>query len=170
MIWLLHFYQKLLHLPKYKVTQKELTQLKYSKMASSSSNHDSRKTTYIPAAALKRFANDLEREGSSNKFLDINRERVNDFIEKGPTDIGTGKSSGAKSGFSTRNVAGINNYEAKSVDKSFLHLQNNAEFQNGLGSRSRFGEGDGSFFDQWLNSDVVKSKHVVDKDGLPLMK
>ncbi len=135
------------------------------------SSSDARRQTFIPAAALKRFANELDREGS-NKFLQINRERVNEFIDKGPTDVSPSPKHNKNAPEKRRlHIAGINDYDTNVADHStFLHLQNAAEFQPGLGSRSRFGEGDGSFFDQWLNSDVVKSKHVVDKDGLPLMK
>lgn len=133
-----------------------------------SSHRDSRRQTHIPAAALKRFANDLDREGS-NTFVNINRARVHDFIEKGQVvpEAANAKTTQKKK----TTIAGVNDYTTKSVElPSFIHLQNKAEFQSGLGCRSRFGEGDGSFFDQWLNCDVVKSKHIVDKDGLPVMK
>jgi hypothetical protein len=134
-------------------------------------SHDKDRTNphYIPAAALKRFANDLGNEGP-NKFLQINRERVTTFIEKPYTDTKPLKASSLKA---TRkmHVPGINEYNLdKEETSSFLHLQNLPCFKPELGARSRFGDGDGSFFDRWLNSDFITSAKVLDKDGLPVMK
>ncbi len=145
-------------------------QSSWSMSSAPAPHHDARRQTFIPAAALKRFANELDRDGPiSNKFLQINRERVNGFIGKNEqTEVQSRSRTNPDKKKYT--VPGVNQYVANDEKPTFLHLQNTAEFQPGLGTRSRFGEGDGSFFDQWLNSDVVKSKHVVDKDGLPVMK
>lgn len=51
--------------------------------------------------------------------------------------------------------------------KSNITLQNIPEFQKSLGHRSRFGDGDGSFFDKWLNSDSTKRGFEFDLSGLP---
>jgi hypothetical protein len=113
---------------------------------------------FVPAAALKRFTEELENNPLSTKFLEINRNRVSDFIEKQYNEEKP-KST----------ISGIYDYSQK-TGCNFIHLQNLPEFQKELGFRSRFGEGDGSFFDQWLNGGIANSKHINDKDGLPLMK
>lgn len=138
-------------------------------MASASNTApEARRQTFIPAAALKRFANQLENEGTNNKFLQINRTRVNEFLDKAPEV--PYRRPVKKETRSKLKIAGIHDYPETPNAPTFLSLQNAAEFQHSLGDRSRFGQGDGSFFDQWLNADVIKSKHVLDKDGLPLMK
>ena len=127
---------------------------------------------HIPVAALKRFANDLESEVASNKFLQINRDRVSDFIDKKPhkpsSEIGSSKSTATRA----FHIPGIVDYgELNSPPKKpMIQLQRLPEFDHNLGSRSRFGEGDGSFFDKWLNSDIAKTKHLVDKDGFPVLR
>jgi hypothetical protein len=126
---------------------------------------------YIPAAALKRFADDLGNESSTNKFLQINRERVNSFIEKPFADKLPSSSTATNKAKRKTQVVGVNDYNLSNEEtNSFIHLQNLPEFQGSLGIRSRFGDGDGSFFDKWLNSDAMTSRHVLDKDGLPVMK
>jgi hypothetical protein len=135
--------------------------------------------TFIPAAALKRFADDLGNSDNpqANKFLHINRERVHDFVEK-PTFppsafVSKGRRLRNASSHTTANthVPGIYNYNLDQQSPStFLTLQKLPEFQPSLGARSRFGEGDGSFFDRWLNCDIATSKHLYDKDGFPLMR
>jgi hypothetical protein len=124
----------------------------------------------IPVAALKRFANDLEAEIPNNKFLQVNRERVSDFINKKPEQE---KKAASKARASrTYQVPGICDYKSlnEPTPAPLIHLQSLPEFHPSLGARSRFGEGDGSFFDQWLNSDVSKTKHLFDKNGFPLMR
>lgn len=127
--------------------------------------------TAIPAAALRRFAEDLESDITTNKFLEINRDRVQNFIEKpasGPRSSNRSTSHARKT-----KIAGTYDYTFDvpgTNTNSFLHLQNKPEFQSSLGARSRFGDGDGSFFDRWLTSDVASSKRLLDKDGLPIMK
>ena len=122
---------------------------------------------FLPAAALQRFARDLEENAGSSKFLRLYQERVTEFIEKpamipGVVDetMGTTKREMKEE---------ENDYLLRRTRNRFLELQSKAEFQKELGTKSRFGEGDGSFFDVWLNSDVIKSKQVKDKDNLPIM-
>ncbi len=128
--------------------------------------------SYIPAAALKRFADDLESDSTTNKFLEINRDRVQNFIEKPTNKPLHSQRSPSQTNRRTK-IAGINSYSFDNPGantKTFIHLQNKPEFQSSLGAKSRFGDGDGSFFDRWLTSDVSSSKQLLDKDGLPVMK
>eukprot|EP01033_Poteriospumella_lacustris_P016948 gene16948-12129_t len=191
---------------------------------------------YIPAAALKRFADALESDSTSTRFLQVNRDRVQSFVNRQPgpaayktdypatsganananasavggtapptaTVTGTTRPStstagafdktppntaalpahGASSAHHHRHrkvhVPGIFDYTAaldphtpvdpSSTAASFLHLQTLPEFNNALGPRSRFGEGDGSFFDRWLNADTLSSRQAVDRHGLPVMQ
>jgi hypothetical protein len=122
----------------------------------------------VPTAALKRFSDDLANDATAKKFFEINKDRVAAFVEKPirPAHMKSPENSKQKT-----SIAGINNYDDSPTKvATFLHLQNAPEFQSALGARSRFGEGDGSFFDRWLNSDIANSKHLYDKDGFPLMK
>ncbi|RYG68844.1 hypothetical protein EON64_04220 [archaeon] len=126
---------------------------------------------YIPAAALKRFADDLGNESSTNKFLQVNRERVNTFIEKPLKEASPFSRASSNTEDHKTTVAGIHSYDFDSATSpKFIQLQNQPVFQPSLGARSRFGDGDGSFFDRWLSSDAMTSAHVRDKNGLPVMK
>ena len=138
--------------------------------AASKSDPKGKPAPHIPVAALKRFANELETDATTNKFLQVNRERVSDFIDKKPQNV-KGGSMPSRTG-RTYNVPGILDYDKMNAadPSSMIQLQHLPEFQSSLGARSRFGEGDGSFFDQWLNSDIAKTKHLFDKDGFPLMR
>lgn len=133
-----------------------------------SSKKQSKPTKQVPTAALKRFAADLAAD-PNNKFLQINRERVIQFVDR-KSDLLTGDSD--RKAKQASKIPGILDYSfLDSPDKnSIIHLQKLPEFQSSLGIRSRFGEGDGSFFDHWLNCDVQQSNHVVDKDGLPILR
>lgn len=122
---------------------------------------------FLPAAALQRFARDLEDNVDSNKFLRLNQERVTEFIEK-PAAI-PGVIDETVNTTKREMKEEENDYLLRRTRNRFLELQSKAEFQKELGTKSRFGEGDGSFFDVWLNSDVIKSKQVKDKDNLPIM-
>jgi hypothetical protein len=126
--------------------------------------------SYIPAAALKRFADDLESDSSTNKFLEINRDRVQNFIEK-PTNGSIQSQRSPLHHHRRTKIPGIHSYSFDNPGtKTFIHLQSKPEFQNSLGAKSRFGDGDGSFFDRWLTADISSSKQLLDKDGLPVMK
>lgn len=145
---------------------------KLRKVKSKSSAAEKGKQTerlHLPAAAFKRFANDLQKDETTNKFVEINKERVAKFIDR-PTELSVSrKREKVEVKDKKSSVPGI--YEYKKQDThTLLELQKVPEFQKALGDRSRFGEGDGSFFDQWLNSNVIQSSYLYDKDGLPLLK
>lgn len=131
----------------------------------------------IPLAALKRFAdslaaskgNDDLSKDTGDTFLDINKKRVMKFIEKPYEEAATT----ANSTYTTKSLAiatDINAYnEFKKYKSRVLMNQESPEYQRNLGYRSKFGDGDGSFFDKWLNSECGKTKLEFDtKTGLPL--
>ncbi len=131
----------------------------------------------IPLAALKRFAdslaaskgNDDRNKDNGDTFLDINKKRVMKFIEKPYEEAATITNST----YTTKSLViatDINAYnEYKKYKPRVLMNQETPEFQKNLGYRSKFGDGDGSFFDKWLNSDCGKIKLEFDtKTGLPL--
>ncbi len=131
----------------------------------------------IPLAALKRFADSLAASKDNNglnkdngdTFLDINKRRVMKFIEK-PYQEATTTTNSTYTTKSLIIATDINAYnEFKKYKPKVLMNQESAEYQKNLGYRSKFGDGDGSFFDKWLNSECGKNKLEFDiKTGLPL--
>ena len=118
----------------------------------------------IPIAALNRFVAELTHDArtssdvndNSCRFLELNRQRVREFIEQPfKQEQGRDKLPSPFQTFST------------SKTKSMLSLQEQPEFQRGLGNRSRFGDGDGSYFDKWLNGDAVRTRLEFDEHGHP---
>lgn len=134
-----------------------------------------RPPNFVPRAALKRFAEDLK---TSNHYsLDINRHRVTDFIDVpvkapvfGPYKRNTDRKCTQDNVLSFAKKMGAYDYPEPSVNVR-VGIQTLPEFQKGLGDRSRFGEGDGSFFDLWLTSDITRPSMLkLDRFGLPCMK
>ena len=96
-----------------------------------------------PAAALKRFAADLDADSSANKFLEINLERVTQFVHRQPLkgDVSTKekdkpKKSGTSSSSSSK-IPGIMDYSFldSPEKKGIIKLQQVPEFQKSLGIR-----------------------------------
>ena len=105
----------------------------------------------IPVAALKRFANDLEYNHddnvNSNKFLQINRERVQEFISKSSVNTNISTNNGLRdnnqkqklsssSNMNMKFIPGINLYpdiQSPVTAKPLLSLQTLPEFNNSLG-------------------------------------
>lgn len=125
-----------------------------------------RPQNFVPIAALKRFSDNLEKDSNPqlNKFISINKERVNNFIAKPFTDGLPSRSLDNRQANNGPGSIPIGEYH------SSLSKQNLLECQPSLGARSRFGEGDGSFFDLWLTSDIVKTRHLYDENQLPTLK
>ncbi len=100
------------------------------------------KVTYIPAAALKRFADDLISEGPSNRFLQINKDRVHSFVDKSlhaPQNSHSPSRSSYDQPQRKLKIPGINQYSFPTDGTTtFMHLQSLPEFQSQLGARSRF--------------------------------
>jgi hypothetical protein len=120
---------------------------------------------------LNRFSNNLKETNSGTRYIQINRDRVSKFIDLPLVD----------DEFKPRLLSFNRNVNENEKEKSsafqvdsgdvrsrsLFKYQSTPEFQKDLGYRSRFGEGDGSFFDLWLNSDVIASKNNFDSQGLP---
>jgi len=122
---------------------------------------DNKPPNFVPIAALKRFSENLEKDENPqlNKFALINKERVNNFIAKPFLD--------SQKQLENRNSLVGNDFIGYQTS---LSKQNLLECQPALGARSRFGEGDGSFFDLWLTGDIVKTRHLYDENKLPTLK
>jgi Ran GTPase-activating protein (RanGAP) involved in mRNA processing and transport len=120
-----------------------------------------------PTQQLNRFSSDLKEGGQKSvedlRILRINKERVNRFVNK-PFDEQPYKEYNDSPHKKQTN----NQYDYPEANfSSNIELQTAPEFQHALGDRSRFGDGDGSFFDRWLNSGVGKNNLDYDQNGLP---
>lgn len=149
----------------------------------------------MPAAALKRFSDDLKTNQTGSRFLEENLKRVDQFISKPSTvdldldprvedqlgqDIETTeadvktrspeeKAAYRKEYWQSR---GVNEYAFDELGKksTMIDLQKFPEMSTALGIRSRFGEGDGSFMDRWLTtptSDPSVSAVPLNGDVIP---
>ena len=111
------------------------------------------KVVQIPAAALKRFANDLEENiniaTNKNNFLQLNHQRIQEFITKDPLvryikkDDNDDNKDGGINAIASKStvVPGILEYPKIEPLKSIIALQKLPEFNSNLGTKSRFGEG-----------------------------
>lgn len=94
-----------------------------------------------PAAALKRFAADLAADSSANKFLEINLERVTQFVHRQPLkgDDST-KEKDKRTCTSSSKIPGIMDYSFldSPEKKGIIKLQQVPEFQKSLGIRCDF--------------------------------
>jgi len=108
----------------------------------------------IPAAALKRFADDLEdninTSTNKNNFLQLNHQRIQEFINKDPlvryikkdnNDNNNNSNNINDLSSKTTVVSGILEYPKNIPLKSIIELQRLPEFNSNLGPKSRFGEG-----------------------------
>ena len=89
-----------------------------------------------PAAALKRFAADLAADSSANKFLEINLERVTQFVHKQPVKGDASSKEKEKKSTSSK-IPGIMDYSFldSPEKKGIIKLQQVPEFQKSLGIR-----------------------------------
>ena len=120
-----------------------------------------------PTAALRRFVQRLDETSYGQRYLQINKERVANFLTKSDVE--------SKEVY----IEKLENKPVKQVEDLYippnycegLKLQQHPEFQKELGVRSRFGDGDGSFFDLWLSSGgEYRSKQKYDSAGLPVVR
>jgi hypothetical protein len=121
-----------------------------------------------PTQALKRFSQTMNETPAGRRFIQINKERVTAFLDKPVLhDQHLKKLIGDDSGNSSKKISD----DAKAATIGHLKLQDLPECQKELGIRSRFGDGDGSFFDLWLNSGgAMASKQKYDSGGLPVVR
>jgi hypothetical protein len=118
-----------------------------------------------PTAALKRFSELMKETPAGQRFIQINKDRVSDFLNK-PAQFQT----------NLDNIMGKEKKRGEETQSypdalSRLKFQDLPECQRELGVRSRFGDGDGSFFDLWLNSGgALASKQKFDSAGLPVAR
>jgi hypothetical protein len=137
----------------------------YGSISISTSAEELDKIRPHPTAALKRFSELMKETPAGQRFIQINKDRVSDFLNK-PAQFQT-------------NLDNIMGKEKKRGEEtqplpdalSRLKFQDLPECQRELGVRSRFGDGDGSFFDLWLNSGgALASKQKFDSAGLPVAR
>ena len=112
-----------------------------------------------PEEAIKRFHDSLNESDrlQAKRFSSLNKSRVDDFIDKSKIPSSTTKESvldsidGRKPNQERRlsTVSGVYQYSPDSRKVLSSRRKYNSPT---LGSRTRFGDGDGSFWDTWLNS------------------
>jgi hypothetical protein len=110
-----------------------------------------------PLDALKRFAQDVKNEDPD--YLALNLNRVSEFITKAELDVDARRQESSAAlvrKLEDRNrKVGVYQYPPpREHAKSLALLQNVPESSPLLGPRSRFGDGDGSFFDRFVASDM----------------
>lgn len=93
-----------------------------------------------PAAALKRFAADLAADSSANKFLEINLERVTQFVHRQPLKGDDSTKEKDKPRSTSSKIPGIMDYSFldSPEKKGIIKLQQVPEFQKSLGMRCDF--------------------------------
>ena len=126
-------------------------------------------TGAYPQAALQRFTDNLNTTENPElkRFNELNRSRVQEFIRKPFDDIPKfHAASHPKETKPTRE--GFYNYD-NLTDHTKVSVQSSCpEFQRSLGNRSRFGDGDGSFWDKWVNAETPSKGLGLDEHGLPV--
>ena len=110
-----------------------------------------------PVQALKRFANMLQTGDHDNQMnYDLNQQRISEFLQR--TSIQEGMQVKNENASVTVKLPGLYDYSnttSNFFDKDIHSRFNAPECQRALGPRSRFGDGDGSYWDKWINSDAV---------------
>lgn len=121
-----------------------------------------------PVLALKRFANDLETSSNPDaaRFKEINRARVDNFIKK-PVDDVSKFHEEYNPPHAPHHRSSFYDYSDQTKQEPVRNLDA-PELQRSLGPRSRFGDGDGSFWDKWINTDMPSKGLGVDESGHPI--
>ena len=123
-----------------------------------------------PLDALKRFATEVKSEAYGARFYELNLRRVDEFITKVEVDDKEAK-SGVRELLEKRvedrrrKVGGVEYPDKKEYHKSLSALQRLPEGSAVLGPRSRFGEGDGSFFDRFVANTEDSLETVLSKSS-----
>mmetsp|Transcript_23200 Transcript_23200/g.34037 ORF Transcript_23200/g.34037 Transcript_23200/m.34037 type:complete len:1514 (+) Transcript_23200:117-4658(+) len=120
-----------------------------------------------PTLALRRFAGDLEKSSNPDtaKFRDINRSRVESFIRRPYEEIAKIRDE-YHPPQKEHTRKGFYDYSTHSTNIR-LHLDA-PELQRSLGPQSRFGDGDGSFWDKWVVAQMPSKGLGIDEHGLPI--
>lgn len=108
-----------------------------------------------PVAVLKRFADQLETSNdlAVQRYREVNFKRTDDFINKPMRETVPIKDNRVHYEEKKIDIPGIFDYNAVILKPTVDFHLNEPEFQSALGPHARFGEGDGSFWDRWINSD-----------------
>jgi len=121
--------------------------------------------------ALKKFAENLKSADlTSRTNYNLNVQRVDDFIHN--VQVSAPRSSMLQKSSSVKQLPGCYSYDAVvSTTKGIQFISPPTEFNSALGNKSRYGEGDGSFWDRWLGTSKASlaplSKRVVDERVTP---
>jgi hypothetical protein len=121
-----------------------------------------------PEAALQRFTERLDttKNPELQRFNEINKNRVQDFIKK-PFEDAPALHLAAHPVKDLPKRQGFYDYEEKG--DGYVGVNSSCpEFQRSLGNRSRFGDGDGSFWDKWVNTEAPTKGLGLDEHGLPI--
>ena len=116
----------------------------------------------IPRIQLKKFSDELKAsdQRAQRNYHQLNVERVGRFIKKNPLD------------FNFKNSRGEYNSTYRAIahrSSSALVVDTPAECIKDIGPKSKFGDGDGSLWDRWLNCNepLNESKKIIDDNGFP---
>jgi hypothetical protein len=121
-----------------------------------------------PQAALQRFTDGLDtsKNPELKRFNEINKNRVQNFIKK-PFEDAPKLHAAAHPAKTPLKREGFYNYE--DTNDVFVAVDSSCpELQRSLGNRSRFGDGDGSFWDKWVNTEAPTKGLGLDEHGLPV--
>ena len=125
-------------------------------------------TGAYPQAALQRFTEGLDtsKNPELKRFNELNKNRVQNFIKK-PFDDAPKLHNAAHAVKPPPQREGFYKYD----NTTTIHVSVDSscpELQRSLGNRSRFGDGDGSFWDKWVNTEAPTKGLGLDQHGLPM--
>ena len=137
------------------------------RISNSMDQHDAEKaeiilpSKVIPTKALKRFADRLQDgDYESAQFYELNQVRISEFLNNVDSDSTGAPGMNVTTTRMSANVhmPGVYDYNDtyhSHTDGINTKLFYEPESNKALGSRSRFGDGDGSYWDKWINSDAI---------------
>ncbi len=128
----------------------------------------------VPRDALRRFADDLKQTTNPEivRFREINQNRVENFVRTPYDEAEKLRSSFLPTKVKNKPpfISGTYNYD-NILNKEYKPLHLDApELQRSLGPRSRFGDGDGSFWDKWVIAEVPTKGLGLDQHGIPVSR
>ena len=128
-----------------------------------------------PRAALNRFKNFLESGHAASyrgRNFSVNLDRVDSFIKRPEKDWSYQQPVKADPVYNLPGVYkydGLNESSLPSTHPHVTKIENTSgDMEKMLGTKSRFGDGSGSRWDQWiLTATDMDSRNEFDVDGLP---